>query len=323
MDAHRLGWQWRWQHGAYYLYEQVMAQQQNRVFTRFTASASVNHRISNNFHLTSGFNFTRDVCQGDVPSVNINARYFTRHQLSFSLSGYWYKYPLMQNRDILNLEAGVRYQFRRGEPLTGKKSSLIAKVYYDHNGNSCFDKGDAPAEGYLLDIDRKAFILGSNGEVRYTSVPFGNYTVKPMQTGQWSFGQQEIEVSRFKTVVELPLRQSGTLHGSIRYEAGENSVEIVQRTEGFRFTISGNEGKFQQTVVTDAYGRFITFLPVGEYTITLDKRTLVEHTECKEPERNFRMEAGRVNELEPFVIEVKSRKVNVKKFFAQQKNEPL
>ena len=74
--------------------------------------------------------------------------------------------------------------------------------------------------------------------------------------------------------------------------------------------------KFQQTVVTDAYGRFITFLPVGVYTITLDQRTLPEHTGCKEPVRNFTMEAGKVNELEPFVIEVKSRKVNVKKFYA-------
>lgn len=308
-----------WQQGAYYLYEQVMAQQQNREFTRFTASASVNQRFSKRFHLSSGFNFTRDVYQGNVPSVNINARYFTRPNLSLSLSGYWYKYPFMQNRDMLNVEVGVRYQFRRGQPLSGKKSSLIAKVYYDNNGNSRYDKGDAPAEGYLLDIDRKAFISDSNGEVRYTSVPFGKYTVRQMQAGQWSFDPLEIEVSRYKTTVNVPLRQSGTLRGSISYLTGENSVEIVQRLEGFRFTISGNDGKFQQTVVTDANGRFITFLPVGEYTITLDKRTLVEHTDCKEPVRNFRMQAGRMNELEPFIIEVKSRKVNVKKFFDQQK----
>lgn len=365
MDAHRLGWQWRWQHpdgnhafhgsleggsyrnpvdksrerqgkaslgyayrwlttgvtwqqGAYYLYEQVMAQQQNRPFTRFTASASVNHRFSKKIQLTSGFNFTRDVHQGDVPSLNIDARYFGRHNFSFSFSGHWYRYPFLQNRDMLNLEAGVRYQFRKGEPLRGKKSALVAKVYYDHNGNGRYDGGDAPAEGYLLDIDRKAFVSGRDGAVRYSSVPFGNYSVKPMQAGQWSFNQQEIEVSRFKTVVQIPLRQSGTLKGSIRYESGENSVEIVRRNEGFRFTISGNGGKFQQTVVTDGNGRFITFLPVGEYTITLDKRTLAEHTDCTELERNFRMEAGGVNELEPFVIGVKTRKVNVKKFFAQE-----
>jgi len=307
-----------WQQGAYYLYEQVMAQQQDREFARFTALASVNHRFSKSFHLTSGFSFTRDVYQGNVPSVNISARYFTRHNVSLSLNGHWYKYPFMQNRDILNLEAGVRYQFRRGEPMAGKKSSLIAKVYYDHNGNSRYDKDDAPAEGYLMDIDRKAFVSGNNGKIRYTSLPFGKYTIKPIQAGEWSFEPHEIDVSQFKTEVSIPLRQCGTLRGSIRYLTGENSVQIIQRYEGFRFTISDNSGKFRQTVVTDADGRFVTFLPVGEYTITFDERTLVEYTECKEPIQNFRMETGKMNELEPFVIEVKTRKVNVKKFYAQE-----
>ncbi len=307
-----------WQQGAYYLYEQVMALQQQKEFTRFSASASVNHHFSKSFHLTSSLNFTHDVYQGNVPSVNIYMRYFTPNNLSLFFRGYWYKYPFIQNTDIFNLEAGVRYQFRRGQPSSGKKSSLIAKVYYDHNGNSCYDKGDAPAEGYLMDIDRKAFVSGNNGKIRFTSLPFGKYTIRPMQVGEWSFAPHEIDVSQFKTEINIPLRQSGTLRGSITYLTGENSVQIVQRNEGFRFTISDNSGNFRQTVVTDANGRFVTFLPVGEYTITLDKRTLVEYTECREPVRNFRMETGKMNELEPFVMEVKPRKVNVKKFYAEE-----
>ncbi|MFA5695759.1 MAG: carboxypeptidase-like regulatory domain-containing protein, partial [Proteiniphilum sp.] len=366
MAAHRLGWQWRWQHpagnhslygsleggfyrdpvgesrerqgkaslsyayrwlttgvtwqqGAYYLYEQVMAQQQNREFTRFTASASVNQRFSKRFHLSSGFNFTHDVYQGNVPSVNINARYFTRPNLSLSLSGYWYKYPFMQNRDMLNVEAGVRYQFRRGQPLSGKKSSLIAKVYYDHNANNRYDQGDEPAEGYLLEMNKQAFVSGRNGEVHYSSLPFGNYSVKPMRAGEWSFNQQEISVDRFKTRVEIPLRQSGTLRGYIRYITGENSVEIVQRNEGFRFVVTSNDEKLKQTVVTDGQGNFITFLPSGDYSITLDQRTLPEHTTCKTMVRYFSIEGGKITKLEPFDIEIKTRKVNVRKFFAQKK----
>ncbi len=119
----------------------------------------------------------------------------------------------------------------------------------------------------------------------------------------------------FKTNVEIPLRQSGTLRGSIRYESGENSVEISPRYEGFRLIITGSDEKVVQTVVTDGSGSFITFLPVGEYKITLDKNTLMEHTQCKELQRSFRIEAGKVNRFDPFVIEVKTRKVNVRKFF--------
>jgi hypothetical protein len=304
-----------WQQGAYYLYEQVMAQQQQRPFTRLTLSAAINHDFSKKFTLSSGFNFIRDINQGEVPSATINARYIPRINLSFFLNGYWYKYPYMQNKDIINVEMGLQYNFKKGEPLKGRKSALIAKVYYDQNANNRFDKGDELAKGYLIDIDRKAFISDKKGEVRYTSVPFGTYTVKPVRTGQWTFDQKEIEMKSFKTNVEIPLRQSGTLRGSIRYESGENSVEISPRYEGFRLIITGSDEKVVQTVVTDGSGSFITFLPVGEYKITLDKNTLMEHTQCKDLQRSFRIEAGKVNRLDPFVIEVKTRKVNVRKFF--------
>jgi hypothetical protein len=140
-----------------------------------------------------------------------------------------------------------------------------------------------------------------------------------MQAGEWSFDQQEISVDRYKTRVEIPLRQSGTLRGNIRYITNENSVEIVQRNEGFRFTIVAADNKLKQTVVTDGQGNFITFLPSGDYSITLDQRTLPEHTECKTMVRYFTIEGSKVTEIEPFDIEVKTRRVNVRKFFAQKK----
>src|SRR5690606_40817698 len=113
--------------------------------------------------------------------------------LSFFLNGYWYKYPYMQNKDIINVEMGLQYNFKKGEPLKGRKSALIAKVYYDKNANNRFDKGDELAKGYLIDIDRKAFISDKKGEDRYTSLPFGTYTLKPVHTGQWTSNQKEIE----------------------------------------------------------------------------------------------------------------------------------
>jgi hypothetical protein len=316
-------WQWltadvSYQRGPYYLYEYMMAKQRDKEFTRFTSSASVNSNISKKVSLNANINFTRDVYQGNVPSANLTANYTPKDDLALFMNAYWYRYQFINTSNVFNVQVGVTWNLSKAQPLSGKKSSVIAKVYYDHNANNCYDNGDEPARDYLLNLDDKAFISDEDGKVRYSLVPYGEYTLKPMKAGQWSFDQKKIKVDGFKTRIEIPLRQSGTLQGSIRYEAGENSVEIVQRTEGFRFTISGNEGKFLQTVVTDANGRFITFLPVGEYTITLDQRTLPEHTECKEPVRNFRMEAGKVNELEPFVIEVKSRKVNVKKFYDEK-----
>lgn len=307
-----------WQQGAYYLFEQVMAQRQGKDFSRLTISASANQNFSNRLTLSSGINFTSDVYQGKIPSANLNARYNPGSNLSFILTGNWYKYPFLGDREIVNLEVGARYRFPGGVPLKGRKSTLIAKVYYDHNANRRYDEGDAPAQNYLVDIDRKAFVTGEKGEVRYTSVPFGTYAVRPMQPGEWSFDQKEISVHRFRTTVEIPLRQSGTLQGSIRYIMGENNVEIVPRYEGFRFTVISSDGKLEQTVVTNDHGKFITFLPAGEYSIVLNKKTLPEHTECKESVRTFAIAGGRVTQLEPFHIEVKTRKVNVRKFFARK-----
>ena len=91
----------------------------------------------------------------------------------------------------------------------------------------------------------------------------------------------------------------------------------MSQVRGLRFTIANADKTVTQTVITDGQGRFIAFLPVGDYTITLDKNTLVEHTDCEEYTRAFHVEAGKVNELEPFDIEVKSRRVNVKRFFSE------
>jgi hypothetical protein len=98
---------------------------------------------------------------------------------------------------------------------------------------------------------------------------------------------------------------------------GENSVEIAPRYEGFRFTVTSTDGKLEQTVATNDLGKFITFLPAGEYSIVLNKKTLPEHTECKESVRTFAIAGGKVTQLEPFDIEVKTRRVNVRKFFAR------
>ena len=160
----------------------------------------------------------------------------------------------------------------------------------------------------------KSVYFGEDGKVRYSLVPYGEYTLKPMQAGRWFFDRRKVAVNSAKTKIEIPLKQSGTLRGNIQYVGGEHCVEIVPRYEGLRFSVTNADQTVVQTIVTDAEGKFRTFLPVGEYTITLDRKTLVEHTDCKDHTRTFKIEAGKVNELESFAIEIKSRTVNVKKF---------
>lgn len=152
--------------------------------------------------------------------------------------------------------------------------------------------------------------------LKYKLVPYGEYTVKPTMSSRWFFEQKKIEVNSSRTTMDIPLRQSGTMRGSITYKIGENSVEATLKHEGLRFVVTGVTDKsFTRTLITNAEGQLLGLLPVGEYSITLDEASLAEYTYCEEPTRTFTIEVGKVNEMEPFVIQVQSRTINVKRFF--------
>ena len=307
-----------YQKGAYYLYEYMMAKQQGKQFDRFTASLSTNRQISKKLSFSSGVNFSHDVYQGSMPSANLTANFLAKDNISFFANAYWYRYQFVNTTNIFNMQVGVTWNFSKAQPMKGRKSRVTAQVYYDHNANNRYDEGDEPATGYLLNIDNKAFISDKNGKVRYSQVPYGEYSVKPVQSGRWFFGRKDITVGSGRTFVSIPLTQSGTLHGSIAYISNEQSVEIIQRYEGLRFTIINADEVTVQTAVTRADGKFITFLPMGTYTITLDKKTLPDHTDCEDFSRAVKIEAGKTMKLDPFKIEVKERKVNIKRFFTAE-----
>lgn len=305
-----------YQKGAYYLYEYMTARRLDKEFYRFTASASVNKSLSKKISLSSNINFTRDAYQGNVPSANLTTNYFAKDNMAFFMNAYWYRYWFINTANVFNVQVGVTWSFGKAQPMSGRKSRVIAHVYYDHNANNRFDEGDEPADNYLLNIDNKAFISDKNGKVRYSLVPYGELTVKPMQTGSWFFDRKKVNVNSAGTTIDIPLKQSGRVQGGIKYVMGEYSVDVILRYEGMRLTVANAAGSVIQTVVTNDNGEFVTFLPVGEYTITLDKKSLVEHTDCKDFTRTFRIEAGKTAALDPFEIEVRERKVNIKRFVA-------
>ncbi|MDD4009179.1 MAG: hypothetical protein PHQ67_05130 [Fermentimonas sp.] len=304
-----------YQTGAYYLYEYTMAKLHGAGFYRFIASVSVRKDISKKILLSSAVHFTRNAYQGNIPSVTLNINWSPKDNISLFLNSYWYRYPFINQKNIFNTEVGVSYIFSKTKPLSGRKSNVIAQVYYDHNSNDRFDEGDEPASDYLINIDENAFVSDKKGKVRYSSVPYGDYEVKPMYAGRWFFNKANFRVHRSETKLNIPLKRSGTLRGNIRYVMGDYSMDITPRYEGLRFTVYNSDSCFTRAVVTDSEGEFMTFLPQGMYTIILDKRSLMEHTDCKESVRVVRIVAGMINYLEDFEIEVKERKINVKRFY--------
>lgn len=304
-----------YQNGAYYLYEYMMSKAQNSNFYRYTASVSVQRNISKNIELSSGANFTHDSYQGGIPSVNLNTIWSPSDKLSIFLNSYWYRYSFVNYKNMFNTEIGLTYSFGKGRPDSGKKSRITAQIYYDYNANNKFDESDEAATGYLININENAFISDKKGEVRYSHVPYGDYSVQPVKVDRWFFNKKNFNVKGAKTKLNIPLKQSGTIGGSIKYVKSDLSVDIVPKYEGLRFTISNSDNTITRAVVTDNQGKFKTFLPQGIYTITLDKKTLIEYTDCKEFVRVIQVDAGQTTILNDFEIEVKERIVNIKRFF--------
>lgn len=230
------------------------------------------------------------------------------------MNSYWYRYMFVNKIDTYNIQVGVTYTFNNFQQNSGKKSRVVAQVYYDHNANNRFDDGDEPAENYLISLNRKVFIADKEGRIRYSNVPFGDVVLKSVSDGSWTFDEKKIEVNKFKTKIDIPLKQSGTLQGSVKYLVSEFSMSTTQRLEGFRFTISNNDNSIKRTVVSDNKGNILTFLPNGIYTIQLSKSTLPEHTDCVNSQQIFQIEAGKLTKLDDFEIVVKERKINIKRF---------
>lgn len=303
-----------YQKGAYYLYEYVMSTREETDYYKFTASLSANKDISKRLMVSSGINFTRDNYQGSVPSVNLSMNWLPQDNVALFMNSYWYRYEFVNSVNTYNIQVGLTYTFNNIQQNTGRKSKVIAHVYYDNNANNRFDDGDEPAEDYLVSLNRKVFIADKNGRICYSNLPFGEVTIKPFKERSWFFGEKKIEIDSYRTKINIPLTQSGTLQASIKYMEGEFTMSTTQRYEGIRFTITNNDGSITRTVVSDGSGNIVTFLPNGVYTISLAKSTLPEHTDCENSEQKFTIEASKLSKLDDFVIVVKERKINVKRF---------
>lgn len=309
-----------YQNGAYYLYEYMMSRGLNERFRRFTASASANKKLSNKLFLSAGINYSKDKYQGGVPSAHININYIPKSNINLFLNSYWYRYAYGAHGrgDIFNAQVGVTFKLGGTQPMSGRKSRVAARIFYDINANGKFDDDEKTAGKYLLNIGEKVFISDEEGKVSYSLVPYGKYCIKPFETGRWFFDPKEVIVNGSRTVIDIPLKESGSLQGGVKYLSDKQYDDFIPRYEGLMFTIMNSSGSVIQNVVTDNKGKFLTFLPVGEYTIILDQNTLAEHTYCEKPTQLFRVEAGETTRIPLFRIEIKKRKVNIKRFYAAQ-----
>src|SRR5690606_28964369 len=115
--------------------------------------------------------------------------------------------------------------------------------------------------------------------------------------------------------VQVPLVKTGTISGRIRFEYDELLSFAVDRDLAGQSIIATNtEGKSYETK-TDDKGQYMLYLPTGNYTVTVAKLpNQIEVLTDGQNQQPVEVRSGKVLTGFDFILKVKQRKIDVKKF---------
>ncbi|KFF07792.1 hypothetical protein [Chryseobacterium luteum] len=306
-----------YQYGSYFLSEYAFSKMLNEAtpYKKLTVSSFFNKNFfKDKVNFTSGFAYTDDALYGKSPSGFVNLKY-TKERYGIYLNSSWYNYSSGNlKNNLLTIEAGVTLNLRPNTLNPGKKGSIKAFVYYDNNSNNIFDEGDKEAEGYLIMLNNTSFKTNEKGNILYTKIPYGKYALKQVIQQGWYYDEAEFEVNTHNYYFEVPLHQNGTILGKATYEFNnKTALDFDPKLGGIIFNIY-QEDKFIQRMFTDDNGEFVSFLPSGNYRISLNENSLPLNTHCDQTYRDVNIQAGKIIYAEPFIIKVKEKTIRVKKF---------
>lgn len=306
-----------YQYGSYFLSEYAFSKMlnENSPYKKLSVSAFFNKGFfKEKINLTSGLAYTDDALYGRSPSGFVNLKY-TKERYGIFLNSSWYHYSLNNlKNNLFTIEAGFTFNLQPKTLDPGKKSNIKAFAYYDRNNNNVYDEGDQAAEDYLVMINNISFKTNHEGNIIYTRIPYGKYSLKQVIQQGWYYNDMEFEVSSHQHYLEIPLHQNGTVHGKVTYEFNaKTALDFEPKIEGIVFNIY-QQDKLIQRLFTDDNGEFISFLPSGSYRISINANSLPLNTFCEQVYTDVDIQAGKITQAQPFIIKVKEKNIRVKKF---------
>lgn len=198
-------------------------------------------------------------------------------------------------------------------PKVGTKNSdLEVFVFRDVNQNGVFDEGDSKAGGHLLYINGTAFITSSNGLVDYKKLPHETYRVSLTNTKGWYAPDQSIKLDQKKQRLEIALKRTGTLRGTVSYSFNEFSYEISKNLQGIT-VIATDENNVKHITKLNTEGQYVFYLPIGRYTLALDSNNLPPEVEAEQKNEPFQLDSEVATVID-LKLKVKNRKIETKKF---------
>jgi len=226
------------------------------------------------------------------------------------------------SRRYKNIQFGINYYLPESHP--GKEAVNKGKIelflFYDLNMNGNYDKGDSLASGIMIHVGKVIMMSGKDGKVTYNKLPAGNYSVfMPTQNGWYGhdlfINLKEKESKSFY----IALSQTGTVHGNITYQFDSTYSVSITKDKAWQSIVATNKDGQRFETKTDENGDYNLYLPVGTYTINVDN--LPNQIELLLKNNNvqpLQVESGKIINGVDFILKVKQRKVEIKKFGKQK-----
>jgi len=218
--------------------------------------------------------------------------------------------------DFNNLRIGVRQNFK-GSNLDRpavKTGNIRVFCFYDKNFNGIFDKGDIPMVDHSFTVKGVLFVTDKAGYASFKKLPYGSYLFFSPKQGQYMAVSKEIVIQQSNLAIQIPLQRGGMVRGAVQIAYTQGlSLETDLNLDIYKVLAKDGNGKITE-IRTDKDGNFEFGLPEGTYSFYLDNASFPANvfTDQEAQSGAVRLDADLV--LEPFVLKVKSKKVNVKRF---------
>ncbi|MBW8359406.1 MAG: hypothetical protein K0M63_06335 [Weeksellaceae bacterium] len=265
----------------------------------FSALGNYDRRTGNTLSFSSSFDYKMFRATRVFGNVNYNT--FSRDD--FSTANTYYQLGVSQELPTIGDET-VKY----------KNGVIRIFAFFDLDNDNAYNPSvDKPAPHVKVKINKTIFVADDEGNIRYRKVPFGEYTIKSLDT-KWYADDQIVQLAQKEVFLTIPLEKTSVVRGFIEYQlTSKTQYEVQEIMAGIPVIFKNTFGK-TFTFYTNATGEYNAYLPLGTYTVSVETTVLQKNVYIDDNLQTASAVEGTTNTLENFLLKVKEKKVEVKKF---------
>ena len=200
------------------------------------------------------------------------------------------------------------------ETVKYKNGTIQIFTFYDLNNNNTYEPEiDQPADGVKVKINNTIFISGEDGNIRYRKLPYGEYLIKPNEN-EWYGETRKVDLQQKEEFITMALQKTGVLKGKVTYEkTSKFQYEVQEYLAGIPVIFRSDTGK-TFIFYTNALGEYIAYIPVGQYHVSLESKVFQKNVFTESSFDAITVEAETSKVLEDFLLKVREKKVEIKRF---------